>query len=268
MEFEVVRNDISTMGTDAIVLPANPLLKEGSGTSKAIYERAGRRALNKACKEIIARNKSIRVGTAVPTLGFGLDAKYIIHAVVPRWKGGNSREYEELSSAYLSTLELADLMDCNTIAVPLLASGNNGFDLDTAIRIAMDSIKAYTPSNKLNQVYLVTYGMRATNRIKQLGVEIKEFIDQAYVLGKDENYKPLGGRIIEEGVVIAQKWGDYALERAMEFLNNPKNLDLVIEAGKKIALEQGIDGLVEKAMGDAVKQFLPKDQDDKEQKSK
>ena len=263
MDFEVVRNDISTMGTDAIVLPANPLLKEGSGTSKAIYERAGRRSLNKACKEIIVRHKSIRVGTAVPTLGFKLNAKFIIHSVVPRWKGGNNGEYEKLSSAYLSTLELADLMDCETIAVPLLASGNNGFDLDTAIRIAMDSIKAYAPSNKLNKVYLVTYGMRATNKVKQLGIEVTEFIDQAYVLGKDERFKPLGGRIIDEGADIAHKWGDYALDRAMEFLNNPKNLDLVIEAGKKIALEQGIDELAGKAMGNAIKQFLPKDQDDK-----
>ena len=53
MEFEVIRNDICNMAVDAIVLPANPLLEEGNGASKAIFERAGRRALTKACNKSI-----------------------------------------------------------------------------------------------------------------------------------------------------------------------------------------------------------------------
>ncbi|MBQ6440093.1 MAG: macro domain-containing protein [Mogibacterium sp.] len=79
MDYEVIRNDITNMEVDAIVLPANPMLREGSGTSKAIYEKAGRRSLNKACNEILKRYHSIRTGTAVPTLGFKSNAKYIIH---------------------------------------------------------------------------------------------------------------------------------------------------------------------------------------------
>lgn len=57
--------------------------------------------------QYLARHKSIRVGTAVSTLGFGLYTKSIIHSVVPKWKGGKNGEYEKLRSAYLSTLELA-----------------------------------------------------------------------------------------------------------------------------------------------------------------
>ena len=81
MEFEVIRNDICNMKVDAIVLPANPLLEEGHGRSKAIFERAGRRNLTKACKESLKHYHYVKAGTAVPTLGYRLDAKYIIFAI-------------------------------------------------------------------------------------------------------------------------------------------------------------------------------------------
>ena len=244
MEFEVIRNDICNMNVDAIVLPANPMLEEGNGTSKAIFERAGRKKLTKACKERLKRYNSVRVGTAVPTLGFDLEAKYIIHAVTPKWEGGNSGEYGKLSSAYLSSLKLADIMGCESIAIPLLSAGNNNFNLDSAIKIAFESIKDYVATNTLSKVFLVVYGMRATDRIKQMGIEMTEMIDQAYVLGNDEMVKPLAEKILDQAAEIAQKWGDYAMEKAMAFLNNPQNLDVIMEKGKKIALENGLDNIL------------------------
>lgn len=51
MNFDVVQNDITNMMVDAIVLPANEKLKEGSGTSKAIFTKAGRKELIKACRD-------------------------------------------------------------------------------------------------------------------------------------------------------------------------------------------------------------------------
>ena len=49
MDFKVERNDITNMAVDAIVCPSNPKLREGSGTSAAIYGKAGRDKLAKAC---------------------------------------------------------------------------------------------------------------------------------------------------------------------------------------------------------------------------
>lgn len=110
MQFEVVKTNIVNIVADAIVLPANKSLKEGSGTSRAIFEAAGRKALTKACDKI----KHCETGNAVPTLAFDLSAKYIIHAVVPRWVEGESGEYDLLSSAYLSSLNIADIMGCES----------------------------------------------------------------------------------------------------------------------------------------------------------
>ena len=160
MDYIVTRNDITRMDVDAIVLPANSKLKEGSGASTAIFRKAGREELTKACTNITRKKGDIRVGTAVPTLGFDLDATYVIHAVVPQWRDGHSNEYELLSSAYYSSLELADLLSCESVAIPLLAAGNNGFDLDLAIEIALKSIDAFEPSNRLTEVHLVIYGIQ------------------------------------------------------------------------------------------------------------
>ena len=43
MKFDLVKTNIINIHTDAIVLPANEMLKEGSGASTAIFEAAGRK---------------------------------------------------------------------------------------------------------------------------------------------------------------------------------------------------------------------------------
>jgi O-acetyl-ADP-ribose deacetylase (regulator of RNase III) len=111
MTFEVFKANIVNIHADAIVLPANEALKEGSGTSRAIFEAAGRKQLTKACKELGHCN----TGSAIPTLAYDLDAKYIVHAVVPRWIDGEHNEYDRLSSAYISALKLLMLWDASRL---------------------------------------------------------------------------------------------------------------------------------------------------------
>ena len=156
MNFTVVRANIADFAADAIVLPANEYLKEGSGTSTAIFSAAGRSELTKACAEI----GHCDTGSAVPTPAFDLDAKYIIHAVVPKWIDGEHNEYGALSSAYLTALNLADIMSCRSIAFPLLASGNNGFDRALAFKIAERSINNFEGKN-IKDVILVIYDENA-----------------------------------------------------------------------------------------------------------
>ena len=82
MEFVVERGNIIYCDTDAVVLSANKYLKEGTGTSHAIFSAAGRQKLTGTCSKIGV----CEVETAAPTDGYKLKADYIIHAVVPRWR--------------------------------------------------------------------------------------------------------------------------------------------------------------------------------------
>lgn len=167
MEFRILKGNIIDARVDAIVLPANTKLKEGSGASEAIFKAAGRENLTKACKN----RGYCEVGSAVATFGFDLSANCIIHAVVPKWKGGKHKEYETLCLTYFSALQLADTMGCKSIAFPLLASGNNGFDMELALEIALESIDSFK-AQKLEEVILVVYGNTVAEMIRGKGMEV------------------------------------------------------------------------------------------------
>ena len=122
-----IQSDITDLGVDAVVLPANQNLKKGSGASEAIFHAAGETALVDACYKI----GHCDLGSAVVTPAFRLNATYIIHACVPKWEGGNQGEYDFLCAAYLSALTLADQLQAKSIAFPLLSSGNNQFNKKT-----------------------------------------------------------------------------------------------------------------------------------------
>lgn len=230
MIFDVVQNDITNMAVDAIVLPANEKLKEGSGTSRAIFEKAGRKELTNACKEL----RSCPVGEAVPTRAFDLDANYIIHAVVPKWIDGEHNEYEFLSAAYLSALKVADIMSCRSIAFPLLASGNNGFDLNLAFEIARESITAFDATN-LKNVYLVVYGDTIATFLKGKGVSVAnlQHIDKPHKA--DSPLKNKFMRFCDDGKELAIKVLEDELANAIEYLKDPENRKQLIDTGFRIA---------------------------------
>ena len=259
MNLEIVRNDITNMKVDAIVLPANKYLKEGSGTSKAIFEKAGRVKLEKACSDYLKKHKNLWIGSAVLTGGFDLDADYIIHAVLPKWIDGEHDEYNLLSTAYLSSLELSDLAGCKTVAFPLLASGNNRFDAKLALDIAVDSINAFKPVNKLEKVFLVLYGMRAVAFAKERGYEVDEIIDQKYVLENNEDYKNGKQRAADQALGFAAKaavvMGKYAglfakdgIELAQEYMDNPENRKKLLEKGAEIAINAAQQAILKKCI--------------------
>ncbi|MDY2636366.1 MAG: macro domain-containing protein [Phascolarctobacterium sp.] len=81
MPLQIVRNNIVNMQADAIVNAANPYPVIGSGVDSCIYKAAGADKLLAARKQI----GPIALGQAAITPAYGLKAKYIIHAVTPRW---------------------------------------------------------------------------------------------------------------------------------------------------------------------------------------
>ena len=227
MEFEIVRGNIAKISADAIVLPANTKLLEGSGASAAIFEAAGREKLTAACRSI----GSCEVGKAVPTPAFSLEADYIIHAVTPVWNGGNSGEYDLLSSAYLSSLALADVMSCASIAFPLLASGNNGFDLELAFDIATNSIQLFEGQN-LQKVFLVIHGDHIASIVKNKGFSLVTEptpIRNAVSTALRNQAGPNAWGALQQ-FVAGQ------IHKGVAWLKEDENQKMLLNAGKKIAL--------------------------------
>ena len=139
MPFKIVRNDIIKMQVDVIVNTANRKPKYSSGTDTAVYKAAGEAELLAERKKIGYMNQ----GDVAITPGFNLPAKYIIHAVSPRYIDGNSGEEDKLRNCYKRSLELAVRYDCKSIAFPLIATGCFGYPKEEGMRIALDEINSF-----------------------------------------------------------------------------------------------------------------------------
>jgi O-acetyl-ADP-ribose deacetylase (regulator of RNase III) len=127
--------DITTLDVDAIVNAANPGLLEGGGVCGAIFRAAGPE-LAAACEAL----GGCPVGQARITPGFELPARWIIHAVGPRWAGGDEGEADLLASTYRSAMRLAREHELRSIAFPAISTGIYGYPLDQATAIAVRTV--------------------------------------------------------------------------------------------------------------------------------
>lgn len=130
------RADITALAVDAIVNAANSGLLPGGGVCGAIHRAAGP-ALARACAEVAP----CPTGEARLTPGFALPARQVIHAVGPRWQGGDAQEAELLAAAYRSCLTVAAQHGCRTIAFPAISTGIYGFPLDQATQVAVSTVR-------------------------------------------------------------------------------------------------------------------------------
>lgn len=135
---EVVTADITTLAVDAIVNAANASLLGGGGVDGAIHRAAGPKLLEE-CRTI----GGCPPGEARMTGGYGLPARWVIHAVGPIWRGGGEGEAAVLASAYTESLRLARRSELATIAFPAISTGAYGFPLEAATRIALRSAGAW-----------------------------------------------------------------------------------------------------------------------------
>ena len=93
MRIEAVQGDITREQVDAIVNAANQGLAGGGGVDGAIHRAAGARDLQAACAELGGCN----TGDVKATPGFALAARWILHAVGPRYRDGQHGEPELLA---------------------------------------------------------------------------------------------------------------------------------------------------------------------------
>jgi len=179
MPFEIVRNDIVNMQVDAIVNTANPRPVIGSGTDAGIHAKAGPKLLE-------ARQKigNIQAGCSAITGGYGLDADYVIHTVGPVWRGGLFGESKKLRSCYDSALKLALEYECQSIAFPLISTGNYGFPKDKALQIAIAAFSEFLLEYEM-QIYLVVFNRDAFQLSEKLFHSVTSYVDEHYVERKE-----------------------------------------------------------------------------------
>ena len=127
------RADLTTLRVDAMVNAANQHLAGGGGVDGAIHRAGGPEIM----AELRERYHGCPTGSAVITGAGRLPARHVIHAVAPRWRGGDRGEPSLLASAYRTAFALAAEHDCATIASASLGTGIYGFPIELAAPIAL-----------------------------------------------------------------------------------------------------------------------------------
>lgn len=137
---ELQQGDITDQQVDAIVNAANARLAGGGGVDGAIHRRGGPSLMAETRRRY---PRGCPTGSAVITGAGDLNAKYVIHAVGPVWRGGGQHEAELLAGAYHRSLDLAVEHDCASVAFPSLSTGAYAYPIDQAARVALAAVRDY-----------------------------------------------------------------------------------------------------------------------------
>jgi O-acetyl-ADP-ribose deacetylase (regulator of RNase III) len=140
----VVAADLESLAVDALVVPASASLEGGAGVAAAVHRAAGPKLLAEYCAIGGCPPGEVRV-----TGGYELAARWVIHAVVPRWRGGRAGEAALLASCYTEALRMAERNALESLAFAALAAGGGGFPLEAAAPVAVRSVAAWLVSHEL-----------------------------------------------------------------------------------------------------------------------
>jgi len=138
----IVHGDITEEVVDAIVNAANEHLKHGGGVAGAIVRKGGY-----VIQEESDKIGYVPTGSAAITSAGKLPAKFVIHAVGPIWKGGDSNEDEKLESAVLSSLKIADEKKLKSISFPAISAGIFGFPKERCAKILLNTALKFLEQN-------------------------------------------------------------------------------------------------------------------------
>ncbi|MCL4543047.1 MAG: O-acetyl-ADP-ribose deacetylase [Chloroflexi bacterium] len=155
---QLLQGDITTFPHDAIVNVANRSLLGGGGVDGAIH-RVGGLSILEECRRL----GGCPTGAARITGAGRLPARFVIHAVGPRWRSGRKDEAQLLASAYRSTLDLARDHGVTTVAFPAISTGAYRYPLPEAAGVALQTIHEFvtTGTSSIRTISFVLKGDQA-----------------------------------------------------------------------------------------------------------
>ncbi|KAM9426420.1 protein mono-ADP-ribosyltransferase PARP14-like [Pholidichthys leucotaenia] len=138
----VCEGDITKQCADALVNAANEDLSHGGGVAEALSEAAGPEMQNE-CRAIVKRTGKVPTGTVVVSTGGNLKCKKLLHAVGPVGGKSVNRETDLLKKTVHAALNMAELMEFQSIAMPCISSGLFGVPLPVCSEAIVSAVKEF-----------------------------------------------------------------------------------------------------------------------------
>jgi len=133
---QLIRGDVTELEVDAFVFCAQSDLALGSGFGTAISVRGGP-AVQKELEELAP----VAAGEAVVSTAGNMNAKFIIHAVGPRFQEEDIEA--KLRTTVLNVLKRAEEKGIERIAFPAMGTGYYGIAPDLCARVMLNVIKSH-----------------------------------------------------------------------------------------------------------------------------
>lgn len=150
MPFTITRENITTLGVDAIVNATG----RGLNFSEAEHE-----LLQQGGTDLVAAREALGellVGETKVTPSFDLGARYVIHVRGPQYQDGRHHEHSLLELVYTNALQEAEKLGCQSIAFPLIGAVTTKFPRGVAMEIALEAIKNFLKQSEMVVHLVVT----------------------------------------------------------------------------------------------------------------
>lgn len=164
----LMKGDLLDLEVEGIVYYARPDLMLGSGFGGAIGVRGGPKI-----QEELKKFGRVPVTETVITSGGNLKAKYIFHAVGPRFQEENLEE--KLRDTIINVLRKADEIRVQSLAFPAMGAGFYGVPLDVCAQITLRKVKEYLK----NETHLreVVFSLRDSREYESFQKKMREMME-------------------------------------------------------------------------------------------
>lgn len=191
----LLQGDITKIPADCVVNAANSELVGGGGVDGTIHRAAGPTVMMELNR--VRPRGGCPTGSAVVTRAGLLQAKFIIHAVGPVWRGGGFQEDELLASAYSTSLRLAANRQAKRVSFPSMSTGAYGYPLDKAAPVAVKAIRDFLRAGQtsIQEVLCVLFDSRALQAYEKALTAISALSSETPAQGPSRGKGPNpGGR--------------------------------------------------------------------------
>ena len=152
----IMHGDLTEFSADVMVNAANEQLSHGGGIA-GIISRKGGSIVQEESTKYVQHAGQLSTGDAVLLTGVGsLPCKAIIHAVGPRWNGGQNNEEAYLVKTVHNSLLEALKHNFASIAFPAISSGIFGVPIHICAKAMMQGIREFSSIDQSAQLKSIT----------------------------------------------------------------------------------------------------------------